>query len=67
MDLNETSEESAFRAEARAWLEANVPASPLPSFDTEEGFAQHRVWEKKLYEGGWSAVSWPVEYGGRQV
>ena len=65
MDLNETSDESAFRAEARAWLEANVPSSPLPSFDTEDGFALHRVWEKKLYEGRWSAVSWPVEYGGR--
>ena len=67
MDLNETSDESAFRAEARAWLEANVPTSPLPSFDTEEGFALHRVWEKKLYEGRWSAVSWPVEYGGRNA
>ena len=67
MDLNETSEESAFRAEARAWLEANVPTSPLPSFDTAEGFALHRIWEKKLYEGGWSAVSWPVEYGGRDA
>ncbi|CAB4905403.1 MAG: acyl-CoA dehydrogenase [Actinobacteria bacterium] len=67
MDLNETSEESAFRAEARTWLEANVPTSPLPSFDTEEGFALHRIWEKKLYDGRWSAVSWPVEYGGRNA
>jgi len=65
MDLNETPEEQAFRAEARAWLTANVPTEPLPSFDTEEGFALHREWEAKLYEGRWSAVSWPVEYGGR--
>ncbi|MFN8026669.1 MAG: acyl-CoA dehydrogenase family protein [Acidimicrobiia bacterium] len=65
MDLRPTPEQEAFRAEARAWLEANVPAEPLPSFDTEEGFAAHREWEKKLAEGKWSAVSWPVEYGGR--
>jgi alkylation response protein AidB-like acyl-CoA dehydrogenase len=50
---------------ARAWLEANVPPEPLASFDTSEGFAQHREWERRLYEGRWSAVSWPEEYGGR--
>ena len=65
MDLRYTPEEDAFRAEARAWLEANVPGEPLPSFDTEEGFALHREWERTLSEGRWSAVSWPEEYGGR--
>jgi alkylation response protein AidB-like acyl-CoA dehydrogenase len=67
MDLTETTEQQAFRAEARAWLEANVPSSPLPSFDTAEGFALHREWERKLHGGGWSAVSWPREYGGRDA
>jgi alkylation response protein AidB-like acyl-CoA dehydrogenase len=33
--------------------------------DTAEGFEQHRQWERVLYDGGWSAVSWPVEYGGQ--
>jgi adenine deaminase len=47
MDLRYTPEQEAFRAEARAWLEANVPGEPLPSFDTEEGFALHR--ELELY------------------
>ena len=42
-----------------------VPAEPLPSFDTEEGFRLHREWEARLADGRWSAVSWPVEYGGR--
>ncbi|MCU1396864.1 MAG: acyl-CoA dehydrogenase [Ilumatobacteraceae bacterium] len=65
MDLRETPDEQAFREEARAWLAANVPAEPLPSFDTKEGFALHREWEATLSEAGWSAVSWPVEYGGR--
>jgi alkylation response protein AidB-like acyl-CoA dehydrogenase len=65
MDLTETTDETAFRAEARTWLEENVPSDPLPSFDTAAGFVAHRAWERRLYEGRWSAVSWPVEYGGR--
>jgi alkylation response protein AidB-like acyl-CoA dehydrogenase len=65
MDLTFTDRESAFRTEARAWLEANVPLEPLLSMDTADGFEAHRAWEKKLYEGRWAMVPWPVEYGGR--
>ena len=65
MDLRYTPEQEAFRAEARAWLEANVPHTPLRSFDTRAGFEEHRQWEKKLHAGGWAMVPWPVEYGGR--
>ncbi|MBB85621.1 MAG: acyl-CoA dehydrogenase [Deltaproteobacteria bacterium] len=65
MDLNYTPEQEAFRKEARAWLEANVPKEKLKSFDTKEGFEQHREWEKKLQAGGYAMVPWPVEYGGR--
>ncbi|MFM8381147.1 MAG: acyl-CoA dehydrogenase family protein, partial [Actinomycetota bacterium] len=65
MDLTETEDEAAFRREARTWLQSYVPTDPLPSFDTAEGFALHRAWERTLYDGRWSAVSWPEEYGGR--
>jgi alkylation response protein AidB-like acyl-CoA dehydrogenase len=65
VDLHYTAEQDAFRAEARAWLEANVPARPLRSFDTREGFEEHRQWERKLNAAGWAMVPWPVEYGGR--
>jgi alkylation response protein AidB-like acyl-CoA dehydrogenase len=65
MDLRYTAEQQEFRAQARRWLEANVPAQPLASFDTREGFEAHRAWEAKLQAGGWAVVSWPVEYGGR--
>ncbi|MFD9224489.1 acyl-CoA dehydrogenase family protein [Streptomyces sp. NPDC060064] len=67
MDLDHSADEEAFRAEARAWLAANVPAEPLPSLETEEGFAAHRAWEARLYADRWSVVSWPREYGGRGV
>jgi len=65
MDLAFTPEQDAFRAEARAWLEANVPAEPLPSFDTREGFDAHRAWERRMHADGWAVVSWPRAYGGR--
>lgn len=65
MDLAYTDEQKRFRAEARAWLEANVPREPLASFDTREGFESHRAWERRLNAGGWAMVSWPREYGGR--
>jgi alkylation response protein AidB-like acyl-CoA dehydrogenase len=65
VDLTFTPRQEAFRKEARAWLEANVPAEPLPSLDTREGFERHREWEHRLNAGGWAMVPWPVEYGGR--
>ncbi|WP_347912605.1 acyl-CoA dehydrogenase family protein [Pseudomonas grandcourensis] len=65
MDLTYTPAQQAFRAEARTWLAANVPSKPLQSFDTEQGFAEHRAWEAKLNEGRWGMVTWPTELGGR--
>ena len=65
MDLTLSPDELAFQAEARAWLTANVPATPLPSMDTEAGFRAHQEWEARLAEARWSVVSWPEELGGR--
>ncbi len=67
MDLTYTEGEERFRAEARAWLEANVPDQPLPSGDTREGFFQHVEWERRLFDARWAVVSWPREYGGREA
>jgi alkylation response protein AidB-like acyl-CoA dehydrogenase len=65
MRLEYTDKQQKFRKEIRDWLAANIPRDPLKSFDTEEGFAQHRAWEHKLNEGRWSAVTWPKDLGGR--
>ena len=67
MDLTFTEQEDAFRAEARAWLEENVPRPPLPSGDTREGFALHKEWERALFDARWAVVSWPHSYGGRDA
>jgi alkylation response protein AidB-like acyl-CoA dehydrogenase len=72
MDLRYSEEQDAFRAEARAWLEAHVPSEangtgPLPSLDTAAGFEAHRRWERTMAGERWSVVSWPEEYGGRDA
>ncbi|HTQ62750.1 MAG TPA: acyl-CoA dehydrogenase family protein [Candidatus Solibacter sp.] len=69
MDLNLTADEIVFRDEFREWLEANVPKdwSVWRERPLEDSFPYLRAWQRKLYEGGWAAVSWPKEYGGRSA
>jgi alkylation response protein AidB-like acyl-CoA dehydrogenase len=67
MDLTFSAAHEVFRAEARRWLAAHVPAEPLPSFDTAKGFEAHRAWESTMFADRWSVVSWPIEYGGRDL
>ncbi len=67
MDLDLSPAETGFQAEARAWLREHVPATPLPSMDTEAGFRAHQEWEAELADARWSVVSWPEQYGGREA
>ena len=70
MDLRFTPEQERFRAEVRAWLEANVP--PPARGDRPAPVARHRgrvrgprAWERTMFDARWSVVSSPEEYGGR--
>lgn len=65
LDLTFTPEQQRFRAEVRAWMAANVPATPLKTLESEAGFAQHREWERTLARGNYGMITWPKEYGGR--
>jgi alkylation response protein AidB-like acyl-CoA dehydrogenase len=65
MKLEYTDQQQAFRQEVRNWLAVHVPKRPLDSFDSAEGFEQHREWERTLATGNWSMVTWPKELGGR--
>ena len=68
MDLSDSPEEAAFRAEARTWLRSHVPVpGTLASLDTKVGFEQHRAWEAQMAQDRWSVVNWPTRYGGRGV
>jgi alkylation response protein AidB-like acyl-CoA dehydrogenase len=66
MDLNYTPADDAFRADIRAWLAANLPAT------LRDKVLQHKrlnrddyaSWHALIGARGWSAPAWPVEYGG---
>ena len=65
MDFNDTQEEAAFRAEAAAWLKANVPtADELEGLDD---IAASKLWQKRKYDAGWACIRWEKKYGGREA
>jgi alkylation response protein AidB-like acyl-CoA dehydrogenase len=64
MDLTFNERELAFRDELRAWLDANQPG-PEPENDEDANYIWRRDFQRELAKGGWAAVHWPVEYGGR--
>jgi alkylation response protein AidB-like acyl-CoA dehydrogenase len=61
LTLKETDEEQRFRAEMRAWAEANIPEH----LRWKEDFDSLREIDRILSQHGLLAVSWPSEYGGR--
>ncbi|MEM7142893.1 MAG: acyl-CoA dehydrogenase family protein [Actinomycetota bacterium] len=72
MDLTPTQDQEAFRAECRAWLEANLPweyGVGLPPLfdDLAEEVDFLRGWQRKLAGAGLVGVTWPSEYGGRDA
>ncbi len=65
MDLTFSEREAAFRDELRGWLEENPP-DPKPESGGEAALSEwRRAWQRRLYDAGWAAPSWPTEYGGR--
>ena len=67
MDLDYGDTASAFRDEVRLFLDANRSSFPTTSYDTAEGFDQHRRWDRVLYDAGLSVITWPQRYGGRDA
>jgi alkylation response protein AidB-like acyl-CoA dehydrogenase len=75
VDVDDTPEEAAFRAEAKAWLAANASPKGAPddwsdgffdvSMDDAELMAKSRDWQRRLWDGGWAGISYPKEWYGR--
>jgi alkylation response protein AidB-like acyl-CoA dehydrogenase len=65
MDLTFTEAETEFRDELRAWLADNEVGEPPAEEGEEASYEWRRNFQRRLAEGGWAAVHWPVEYGGR--
>jgi alkylation response protein AidB-like acyl-CoA dehydrogenase len=66
VDLRDTPEEAEFRANLRAWIDANLPAEKRGGRGGAQRFEDPfvREWSRKLYEAGYAGLTWPKEYGG---
>jgi alkylation response protein AidB-like acyl-CoA dehydrogenase len=75
VDIDDTPEEAAFRAEARDWLDAHAIPKGHPddfsaglwtdAYDEDTYIARCRDWQRTLFDGGWAGITWPEAYGGR--
>ncbi len=65
MDLRDTPDEAAFRAELRAWLDANLPEARRGGRGGSQRFDDAgREWSRMLCDAGYMGLTWPKEYGG---
>jgi alkylation response protein AidB-like acyl-CoA dehydrogenase len=76
MDIGDSPEEAAFRAEARAFLEAHATRK-TPGVTSADELNRHdpnwmwehiercREWQHVLCDSGWAGITWPKEFGGR--
>ncbi len=76
MDTATATDLKTFRAETRAWLEANYPESlrkPVKNQEKEVYWGGRnpyfhtpdtKLWFDRMYEKGWAVPHWPTEYGG---
>jgi len=67
LDLNFDDATCEFRNEVRDFLASNTSSFPTKSYDTAEGFDQHRHWDRVLFDAGLSVITWPEHYGGRDA
>jgi alkylation response protein AidB-like acyl-CoA dehydrogenase len=65
VDLKDTPEQAAYRAEVRAWIEAHRDeAPPLVGAMHAGDPTEFRRWQGKLAEAGLVGVTWPKDFGG---
>ena len=67
-EVTYTEEQQRFRAEVRAWMEANVPPdiarTPRDAEDSRRRYMQQRELGRRLGEKGWLYPLAPTNYGG---
>jgi alkylation response protein AidB-like acyl-CoA dehydrogenase len=73
MDFSDTQEEAEFRAEARAFLQANAErksrARPVLRLGDmgEDAVRRCKEWQAKKADAGFAAITWPKRFGGREA
>jgi hypothetical protein len=65
MDTRFSDEETAFRAEVRAFLQQAWTPELAARIDDDDTYPQAIVeWQRRLFERGWVAPGWPRRHGG---
>jgi alkylation response protein AidB-like acyl-CoA dehydrogenase len=64
VDYGDTPEEAAFRADLRAWIQTELPFPSLPE-DDDERVALLSGFQRRMFDAGYAAISFPSEYGGQ--
>lgn len=69
MDFNDTPEEAAFRAEARAFLEQHLEPKKANAIRSREArkltLEKAKKWQKVKADNQFAQITWPKEIGGR--
>jgi alkylation response protein AidB-like acyl-CoA dehydrogenase len=70
MDFSFSARDLAFADDARRWLEANLPSEwrrdhCWTRVEEPLWIEIARRWQRMLFDGGWAAIAWPEEHGGR--
>lgn len=68
MDFRDSPAEAEFRARVHAWLAGHLPHFQeryRAAGDGEERLRAAADWQRELFEGGYGALGWPEEFGGR--
>src|ERR1700712_2119298 len=75
MNFDDTPQEAAFRAEAKAWIAANAPkqyedelkraALGRIQLKSNNILEVAKAWQKQKADAGWAVPHWPKDYGGR--
>lgn len=61
MDTASTSDDEAFRRVLRDWLRHNRGYAPALADRSKPVL---RAWSRRLFDGGYAGLTWPVEHGG---
>ena len=66
MDLTSTAAEEVFRGQLREFLARNVPGEEPPD-DPDAEFGWLRLFQRRMFAGGWCGIHWPKAFGGRDA
>jgi alkylation response protein AidB-like acyl-CoA dehydrogenase len=73
VDFSLNKEDEAFRDELRGWLDEHLERFLVETDDEEQRLAgvpsqeRRKAWQRLMNEGGWAAVHWSTEWGGRET